>query len=72
MIPIPDYNYEIEKLENEINELENKMTTEKPFVFESDIHNAAENGKLSSVQYLVEIENKNVETKGISVVMALE
>ena len=71
LIPVPDYKYEIEKLENEITELEKKKTkftpvTEKPPDFEPDICKAAENGKLSSVQYLVEIEKINVEAKNSS------
>ena len=37
--------------------------TQKPSDFVSDICNAARDGKLSSVQYLVEIEKENVETK---------
>ena len=68
LIPVPDHKYEIEKLEKEIAELEKKKTkftpiTEKPSDFEPDIFRAAKGGKLSSVQYLVEIEKKNVETK---------
>ena len=66
MIPVPDFEYEIKKLEKEIAELEKKKTTKKPPDFESDIFSATIKGKLSSVQYLVEIEKISVETKDIS------
>ena len=38
--------------------------TIKPHDFESDIHEAADEGKLTSVQYLVEQCHANVEAKG--------
>ena len=68
LIPVPDYKYEIEKLEKEIKELEKNKTkftpvTEKPSDFEPDILEASKEGKLTSIQYLIEIEHKDVETK---------
>ena len=58
---LPEINYQqkIDELKNEIEELK-KSTF---FDFESDIHKAAENGKLSSIKYLVEQCRVNVETK---------
>ena len=57
--PEYDYQHEIDELKNEIEELK-KSTF---FDFESDIHKAAENGKLSSIKYLVEQCRVNVEAK---------
>ena len=74
--PEPDYIHEIETLKKEIEKLQNKTeeekeekktyfppVTEKPSDFESNICKAASEGKLTSVQYLVEQCHANVETK---------
>ena len=64
-----DYEHEIEELKKENEELKKskkthfERVTEKPLDFESDIHKAAEKGKLTSVQYLVEQCHSNVEAK---------
>ena len=74
-MPERDYEHEIEILKKEIEKLQNKTketeekktcfppVTEKPSDFESDILKAAEKGKLTSVQYLVEECHADVETK---------
>ena len=72
-LPETDYEHEIEELQREIEKLkEEKNTrkktyfppvTEKPSDFESDICKAAAEGKLTSVQYLIEQCHANVETK---------
>ena len=71
-LPERDFEDEVEKLkkENEKLQIETKQmktyfppVTEKPPDFESDICVAAEKGKLTSVQYLVEQLHADVETK---------
>ena len=73
-LPVIDYEHEIEELKREKDELKkpkkasSKKThfvrvTEKPSDFESNIHSAARDGKLTSVQYLVEQCHANVEAK---------
>ena len=76
-LPVRDYEHEIEELKREKDELKkpkkasSKKThfvrvTEKPVDFESNFHNAARDGKLTSVQYLVEQCHSNVEAKDSS------
>ena len=77
-LPQKDYDYElnqkdreIEKQRQKIKELESKTKidfqhiTEKPKDFESDIFKACKEGKLASVQWLIEKENidKNIRDK---------
>ena len=71
-LPERDNEHEISELKKEIEKLRNRTkekktyfspVTEKPFDFESDIFKAAEEGKLKSVQYLVEQLHADVETK---------
>ena len=69
-LPDRDYEHELEELKKENERLKKPATkmvftpvTEKPEDFESDICKAAEEGKLSSVQYLVEQCHANVEAK---------
>ena len=70
ILPERDYQYEIDELKKEIEEHKKIPKTsfppmaKKPNDFESDIHKAAEKGKLTSVQYLVEQCHANVEAKG--------
>ena len=64
-----DYDYEIKRKEVEIEKLKNELNknqlnlntfspiTEKPVDYESDIFKACKEGKLSSVQWLIEKEN---------------
>ena len=64
-MPLPDYKFEIEKLEKEIAKFEKKETkfipvTEKPPDFEPDFFKATD-GKLSSIQNLIKIENVEVK-----------
>ena len=56
ILPEPAYQHEIDELKKEIEKLKNspKALTTKPDDFVDDIHKAAEKGKLTSVQYLVE------------------
>jgi len=61
-LPDRDYEHEIEELKKSKKAHFARMT-EKPSDFESDIHRAAEQGKLSSVQYLVKKCNADVEAK---------
>jgi ankyrin repeat protein len=66
-LPNRDYEHEIEELK-ESKKVSSKKAdfarvTGKPSDFESDIHNAAEKGKLTSVQYLYEVCHSNVEAK---------
>ena len=67
---IPDHNIEfqlsqkdleIQNLKLEILDLKNKLPMEKPYNFEPDIFKAAKEGKLKSVQYL--IQNKTDKDK---------
>ena len=69
-LPTRDYDREIEDLQRENEELKKSKNdtffppvTEKPTDFERDICKAAREGKLSSVQYLVEQCHSDVETK---------
>ena len=71
-LPERDFEHENETLKKEIETLKKKTketktyfppVTEKPSDFESDICEAAEEGKLTSVQYLVEQCHADVETK---------
>ena len=73
-LPDIDFDYklsirdsEIKKLQDHIQSLENIVKTQpknpnikKPFFYESDIFKAIEKGKLTSVQYLIEHENVDV------------
>jgi hypothetical protein len=69
MMPERDYEHEILKLEQEIEELKKqrrtifKPVTQRPSDFEDDIHKAAGKGKLTSVQYLIEQCQIDVEAK---------
>ena len=62
-----DYEYEIEELKKEIEELKNKTffspATERPPDLENNICKAADKGKLTSIKYLFEQCHVNVETK---------
>ena len=71
-LPERDFEHENETLKKEIETLKKKTketktyfppVTEKPSDFESNICEAAKEGKLTSVQYLVEQCHANVETK---------
>ena len=71
-LPEKDFEEEIEKLKKENQELRNKINekkicflpvTEKPSDFENNICTAAEEGKLTSVQYLIEQCHADAETK---------
>jgi ankyrin repeat protein len=68
-LPERDYEHEIEELKKEIEKLKKKKetnfkpVTKKPFFFESDIYKAVAEGKLTSVQYLIEQSHVNVEAK---------
>ena len=69
ILPERDYQYEIDELKKEIEKLKNLPKTSfppvtmKPDDFVDDIHEAAKNGKLTSVQYLVEQCHANAEAK---------
>jgi pyrrolidone-carboxylate peptidase len=69
MQPEIDYEHEIFKLKKEIEELKQQKrtifrpVTKKPFDFVKNIHKAASEGKLTSVQYLIEHCNVNVEVR---------
>ena len=58
---------EIKELKSEIEELNkphvDSPITEKPDDFESDIHEAAKSGKLTSIKYLVEVNNEDPGAK---------
>ena len=70
--PEVDYEHEIDELKKENEELQKKTkgnktyfppVTEEPSDFEDDIHDAAEEGKLTSVQYLIEQCRADAEEK---------
>ena len=66
-----DTDYLIEQKEKEIEKLKQELTKrgwfepiiKKPVIFEPDIFIAAKEGKLSSVQYLIEKEGIDVNKK---------
>ena len=64
-----DFGYEIGELKKEIEKIKKatglRIDIEKPSDFESDICKAAEEGKLTSIQYLYEACHANVEAKDI-------
>ena len=75
-----DYEYEIEKLKNEIDTLKHKTKRRsiilKPTDYEENIHKASEEGKLTSIQYNIQqklseyIEAKNDEGRTPLIIVA--
>ena len=53
----------ISEIKEQITQIENSKSPEKPADFEEDIYKAASQGKLSSVQYLIETMNVDKDSK---------